>query len=148
MQSGLFHRLGGVVIACGLSLTTTPSGRVLVWVLREQARVKKRELAEIHEIFGRRKFACRHACPMPLGPTHLGFICPKFWFISKNIAGVVVNSAIRTDLESTRMWDASLKRQNNSPSASAAFEGSVNRTIRLQVPPAGVSSCSPPHVPP
>ena len=26
------------------------------------------------------------------------------------------------DLESTRMWDASLKRQNNPPSASAAFE--------------------------
>jgi hypothetical protein len=32
-----------------------PRGRVLVWVLREQARVKKRELAEIREIFGRRR---------------------------------------------------------------------------------------------
>jgi hypothetical protein len=34
---------------------------------------------------------------MPLGPTRLGFICPKLWFISKNIAGVVVNSAIITE---------------------------------------------------
>jgi hypothetical protein len=34
---------------------------------------------------------------MPLGPTRLGFVCPKLWFISKNIAGVVVNSAINTD---------------------------------------------------
>ncbi len=42
------------------------------------------------------KFSCRHACPMPLGPTHLGFICPKLWFISKITAGVVVNSAINT----------------------------------------------------
>ena len=43
--------------------------------------MKTRELAEIDETFGRRKFWCRNARPMPLGPTHLGFICPKLWFI-------------------------------------------------------------------
>ncbi len=38
-----------------------PSGRVQVLVLREQARVKKRELAEIREIFGRRRRNRRRA---------------------------------------------------------------------------------------
>ncbi len=66
------------------------SGRVLVLVLREQARVKKwswRKFAKFLADAGvrcRRIFSCRHACLMPLGPTHLGFICPKLWFISKN----------------------------------------------------------------
>jgi hypothetical protein len=35
---------------------------------------------------------------MPLGPTHLGFICPRLWFISKK-NGVVVNSAVNTGSE-------------------------------------------------
>ena len=48
--------------------------------------------------------------------------------------------AFPPDLESTRMVDASLKRQNNPPSASAAFEAFGCRCL--------VSSCSPPHVPP
>ena len=35
---------------------------------------------------------------------------------------LLCKAGFSTDLEGTRMWDASLKRQNNPPSASAVFE--------------------------
>ena len=59
----------------------------------------------------------------PVGVDLLGLRVDDFkpQLINKMVV-LLCKAGFSPDLESTRMWDASLKRQNNPPSASAAFE--------------------------